>query len=139
MAGNYIFKKNGDLLDFSGSLIHKLINYIYKNRNEFKNTIKKKSGTITLSKDIWNTEALTYDYNGFSTGNLDIGNTDIIITPHPEDFESFTGAGIVCTNMYLQGNETGTNLTFKCSSLPDKDIRCNYLILESSGIFEWSD
>ena len=78
---------------------------------------KKKAVTVTLPAAGWAENGQTVNVGGVTAGNT------ILVGYSPDSFESYSDAGIRCTE---QGAGT---LTFVCESTPDADVNVNVVIL----------
>ena len=89
---------------------------LIKSGTEFINS-KKKAVTVTLPAAGWAENAQSVNVEGVTAGNT------ILVGYSPDSFESYSDAGIRCTE---QGAGT---LTFVCESTPDADVNVNVVIL----------
>lgn len=89
---------------------------LIKSGTEFINS-KKKAVTVTLPAAGWAENGQSVNVGGVTAGNT------ILVGYSPDSFESYSDAGIRCTE---QGAGT---LTFVCESTPDADVNVNVVIL----------
>lgn len=106
--------ENGDAVNkaYFDSTLKDLI----KSGTEFINS-KKKAVTVMLPAAGWAENGQTVNVEGVTAGNT------ILVGYSPDSFESYSDAGIRCTE---QGAGT---LTFVCESTPDADVNVNVVIL----------
>lgn len=84
------------------------------------------SNTVTIEKEAWTgEESAAFFYATTNPVTDAIGNCHIIVAAGPDSAEDFVDNGIICSG---HNNNNGV-LTFRASSIPDKAIEANILVV----------